>query len=236
MWQTSEVCFFIVTEAGFARRSEGAWGRDPHWKRSGAIITDLMINEQIRDREVRLIDTDGAQLGIVAGRDAQKMADDKRLDLVKISPTAKPPVCKIMDYSKFRFEQSKKEKEARKKQRTIDIKEIRLSPNIDTHDVNVKVKKATEFLKSGDKVKITIRFRGRELGRTEVAYGILNDLAQRLSEYGNIEKAPKMEARSMAMFMSPKPQSVEKAEKTEKAEKPEKIENQGVEKNAENQN
>jgi translation initiation factor IF-3 len=195
-----------------------------------------MINEQIRDREVRLIDTDGAQLGIVAGRDAQKMADDKRLDLVKISPTAKPPVCKIMDYSKFRFEQSKKEKEARKKQRTIDIKEIRLSPNIDTHDVNVKVKKATEFLKSGDKVKITIRFRGRELGRTEVAYGILNDLAQRLSEYGNIEKAPKMEARSMAMFMSPKPQSVEKAEKTEKAEKPEKIENQGVEKNAENQN
>ena len=166
-----------------------------------------MINEQIRDKEVRLIGTDGEQLGIVPGRDAQRMADEKRLDLVKISPTAKPPVCKIMDYSKFRFEQSKKEKEARKKQRTIDIKEIRLSPNIDTHDINVKLKKATEFLKSGDKVKITIRFRGRELGRTEVAYVILNDLAQKLSEHGNIEKPPKMEARTMAMFMSPKTQA-----------------------------
>ncbi|MDR0272561.1 MAG: translation initiation factor IF-3 [Clostridiales bacterium] len=174
-----------------------------------------MINEQIRDREVRLIDTDGAQLGIVAGRDAQRIADEKRLDLVKISPTAKPPVCKIMDYSKFRFEQSKKEKEARKKQRTIDIKEIRLSPNIDTHDINVKVKKATEFLKGGDKVKITIRFRGRELGRTEIAHVILNDLAQKLSEYGNVEKPPKMEARTMAMFMSPKPHLTEKAENKE---------------------
>ena len=171
-----------------------------------------MINEQIRDREVRLIDTDGTQLGIVQGRDAQKIADDKRLDLVKISPTAKPPVCKIMDYSKFRFEQSKKEKEARKKQRTIEIKEIRLSPNIDTHDINVKVKKAIEFLKDGDKVKITIRFRGRELGRTEIAHVILNDLAQKLSEYGNIEKPPKMEARTMAMFMSPKKTEVDKSE------------------------
>jgi translation initiation factor IF-3 len=178
-----------------------------------------MINEQIRDREVRLIDTDGAQLGIVDGRDAQKMADEKRLDLVKISPTAKPPVCKIMDYSKFRFEQSKKEKEARKKQRTIDIKEIRLSPNIDTHDINVKVKKAIEFLKGGDKVKITVRFRGRELGRTEVAHVIFNDLIQKLSEYGNVEKPPKMEARTMAMFMSPKPQTdKDKQEKSETKE------------------
>jgi len=177
-----------------------------------------MINEQIRDREVRLIDTDGTQLGIVEGREAQRIADEKRLDLVKISPTAKPPVCKIMDYSKFRFEQSKKEKEARKKQRTVDIKEIRLSPNIDTHDINVKVKKAIEFLKGGDKVKITIRFRGRELGRTEVAHVIFGDLTQKLSEYGNVEKPPKMEARTMAMFMSPKPQAVEKAEKTENNE------------------
>ncbi|MCL1882245.1 MAG: translation initiation factor IF-3 [Defluviitaleaceae bacterium] len=177
-----------------------------------------MINEQIRDKEVRLIDTDGAQMGIVAGREAQRIADEKRLDLVKISPTAKPPVCKIMDYSKFRFEQSKKEKEARKKQRTIDIKEIRLSPNIDTHDVNVKVRKAIEFLKGGDKVKISVRFRGRELGRTEIAHVILNDLAQKLSEYGNVEKPPKMEARTMAMFMSPKPQVLDKTEKTEGAE------------------
>jgi len=138
------------------------------------------------------------------GRDAQRIADEKRLDLVKISPTAKPPVCKIMDYSKFRFEQSKREKEARKKQRTIEIKELRLRPDTDTHDVEVKVRKAIEFLKSGDKVKVSIRFRGRELGRTEVGYGVLNDFASKIAEYGQIEKPPKMEARSMAMFLSPK--------------------------------
>ncbi len=163
-----------------------------------------MINDQIRDREVRLIDVDGAQLGIVAGREAQRIADEKRLDLVKISPTAKPPVCKIMDYSKFKFDQSKKEKEARKKQKTIDIKELRLSPNIDTHDVDVKVKKAIEFLEDGDKVKVTIRFRGRELGRTDMAYGIMHDFAAKVSQIGNVEKPPKMEARTMAMFLSPK--------------------------------
>jgi len=164
-----------------------------------------MINEQIRDKEVRLIDVDGAQLGIVPGKDAQRMADEKRLDLVKISPTAKPPVCKIMDYSKFRFEQSKKEKEARKKQRTISVKEVRLSPNIDTHDVEVKVRRAISFLKDGDKVKVTIRFRGRELGRTEIGYGIMNDFLAKVSEVGQVDKPPKMEARSMAMFLSPKP-------------------------------
>ena len=163
-----------------------------------------MINEQIRDKEVRLIDADGTQMGIVAGREAQRIADEKRLDLVKISPTAKPPVCKIMDYSKFKFDQSKKEKEARKKQRTIDIKELRLSPNIDTHDVDVKVKKAIEFLNEGDKVKVTIRFRGRELGRTEMAYSIMHDFADKVSQVGNVEKPPKMEARTMAMFLTPK--------------------------------
>jgi translation initiation factor IF-3 len=163
-----------------------------------------LINEQIRDREVRLIDADGTQLGIVAGRDAQRIADEKRLDLVKISPTAKPPVCKIMDYSKFRFDQQKKEKEARKRQKTIEIKELRLSPNIDTHDVDVKVKKAIEFLTAGDKVKITIRFRGRELGRTDMAYGIMHDFADKVSQVGVVEKPPKMEARSMAMFLTPK--------------------------------
>jgi len=184
-----------------------------------------MINEQIRDKEVRLIDTDGAQLGIVSSRDAQRIADEKRLDLVKISPTAKPPVCKIMDYSKFRFEQQKKEKEARKRQRTVEIKELRLSPIIDTHDINVKVKKAIEFLNSGDKVKITIRFRGRELGRTEVAHVIFGDLVQKLSEYGNVEKPPKMEARTMAMFMSPKTQAEKDKAEKEKAEKMEKLEN-----------
>ena len=164
-----------------------------------------MINDQIRDKEIRLIGADGAQLGIMPSREAQAMADEKRMDLVKISPTAKPPVCKIMDYSKFRFDQSKKEKEARKKQRTADVKEIRLSPNIDTHDVEVKVKKALGFLKDGDKVKVSIRFRGRELGRTEMGYGIMNDFAQKVSEVGQIDRPPKMEARSMAMFLTPKP-------------------------------
>ena len=167
-------------------------------------ITDLMINEQIRDKEVRLIDEDGTQLGIVDGKEAQRLADEKNLDLAKISPTAKPPVCKIMDYSKFRFDQQKKEKEARKKQKTVDIKELRLSPNTDTHDVNVKIKKANEFLKDGDKVKVSIRFRGRELGHTQVAYKILDDFAKAVAELGVIEKPPKMEGRSMAMFLAPK--------------------------------
>ncbi|MCL2421687.1 MAG: translation initiation factor IF-3 [Defluviitaleaceae bacterium] len=161
-----------------------------------------MINEQIRDKEVRLIDADGTQMGIVPGKDAQRIADEKKLDLVKISPTAKPPVCKIMDYSKFRFDQQKKEKEARKRQRTVDVKELRLSPNIDTHDINVKVKKAIEFLSSGDKVKITIRFRGREMSHRDNAYTIMHDFAEKVREVGVVEKPPKMEARSMAMFLS----------------------------------
>ncbi len=169
-----------------------------------SFITELMINDEIRDKEVRLIDADGAQLGVMSSRDAMKIADDKRMDLVKISPTAKPPVCKVMDYSKFKFDQAKKDKEARKKQKTIDIKELRLSPNIDTHDINVKVNKAIEFLKSGDKVKITIRFRGRELGHTDIAYGIMHDFAQQVSEHGIVEKPPRMETKSMAMFLTPK--------------------------------
>lgn len=166
-----------------------------------------MINEQIRDKEIRLIGDKGEQIGIISARDAQKIADEKKLDLVKISPTAKPPVCKIMDYSKYKFDLAKKEKEARKKQKTISIKELRLSPNIDTHDVEVKVKKAIEFLKDGNKVKISIRFRGRELSRTDVAVNIMNDFAQKVSEYGSIDKPPKMDARTMAMFLAPKAQN-----------------------------
>jgi len=163
-----------------------------------------MINEQIKDREVRLIDHDGTQLGIMSSREALNLADERKLDLVKISPTAKPPVCKIIDYSKFKFDQSKKEKEQRKRQKVITIKELRLSPNIDKHDVDVKIKKATEFLTDGDKVKISIRFRGREMGHTEIAYGILHDFAQSVAEFGTVEKPPKMEARTMAMFLTPK--------------------------------
>lgn len=167
-------------------------------------ITDLMTNGQIRDKEVRLISDTGEQLGIVSAKDAQKIADDRGLDLVKISPQAKPPVCKIMDYSKYKFDLAKKEKDARKKQKTVELKEVRLTPNTDTHDVEVKVKNAVKFLKSGNKVKISIRFRGRELSRQDIALKIMNDFADSISEYGVVDKAPKMEGRSMAMFVSPK--------------------------------
>ena len=165
-----------------------------------------MINEEIRDKEVRLVGPDGEALGIVTVRDAQALADEKKLDLVKIAPTAKPPVCKIMDYSKFRFEQIKKEKEARKKQKTIELKEIRLSPNIDTHDLNYRAKRAIEFLKEGAKVKVSIRFRyGRELGRADSVMKTMISFADSLSEYGVVEKLPKLEAKTMAMFLAPKP-------------------------------
>jgi translation initiation factor IF-3 len=163
-----------------------------------------MINGQIRDKEIRLISETGEQVGLMSARDAQKLADEKMLDLVKISPQAKPPVCKLMDYSKYKFDLAKKEKEARKKQKTISVKELRLSPNIDVHDVQVKVKNAIKFLKEGNKVKVSIRFRGRELTRKDVAIDIMTDFAEQVSEYGVIDKAPKMEARTMAMFLAPK--------------------------------
>lgn len=167
------------------------------------LITDLMINDQIRDKEVRLINHDGEQLGIVPGNVAKNKAYDAGMDLVKISPNAKPPVCKIMDYSKYKFEQSKKAKEVRKKQKTIEVKELRLSPNIDINDVNTKIRHAVKFLKAGNKVKITIRFRGRELGHTEIGKNIMLDFAKQVEEYGVVEKPPKMEARSMSMFLAP---------------------------------
>ncbi len=163
-----------------------------------------MINEQIRDKEIRLIDENGEQLGIVSSKEAQKLADERKLDLVKIAPTAKPPVCRIMDYGKYRFDQAKKEKEARKKQKTIDVKELRLSPSIDTHDIQVKVKKAIEFLKNGDKVKVSIRFRGREIGHSKGSVVILEDFAKDIAEYGVVDKPPKMEAKSLVMFLAPK--------------------------------
>ena len=140
----------------------------------------------------------------MSARDAQKLADEKNLDLVKISPQAKPPVCKIMDYSKYKFDLAKKEKEAKKKQKVVETKEVRLSPNIDTHDVQVKVKNAVKFLKAGNKVKVSIRFRGRELARHDAAIEIMKDFAAQVSEVGQIDKEPKMEARTMAMFLGPK--------------------------------
>lgn len=163
-----------------------------------------MINEQIRDREVRLIGEDGAQLGIMSSREAMRLAEEAGLDLVKIAPTAKPPVCKIVDYGKFKYEQVRKEKEARKKQRTVEIKEIRLSPNIDSNDLNTKVNAARKFLSKGDKVKITLRFRGREMAHMNSSRHILDDFASSLSDIAVVEKAPKVEGRSMTMFLTEK--------------------------------
>ena len=163
-----------------------------------------MINEQIRDKEVRLIGEDGEQLRIVSSRDALKMAEEAGLDLVKIAPTAKPPVCKIVDYGKYKYEQVRKEKEVKKKQKVIDIKEIRLSPNIDTNDLNTKIGAARKFLTKGDRVKITLRFRGREMAHMNNSKHILDDIAQSLSDIAVVEKAPKVEGRSMTMFLTEK--------------------------------
>lgn len=167
-------------------------------------ISDLMINEQIRDKEIRLVGEDGSQLGVMPTRDAMRMAEEAGLDLVKIAPTAKPPVCKIVDYGKYKYEMLRKEKEARKKQRTIEIKEIRLSPNIDTNDLNTKINAARKFLTKGDRVKITLRFRGREMAHMNSSKHILDDFAQSLSDISVVEKAPKVEGRSMTMFLTEK--------------------------------
>ena len=163
-----------------------------------------MINEQIRDKEVRLIGEDGEQLGIMSAREALMKAEEAGLDLVKIAPTAKPPVCKIVDYGKYKYEQIRKEKEANKKQKFIDVKQIRLSPNIDTNDLNTKVNAARKFLSKGDKVKITLRFRGREMAHMNNSKHILDDFAEALSDIAVVEKAPKVEGRSMTMFLTEK--------------------------------
>ena len=163
-----------------------------------------MINEQIRDREVRVIGEDGEQLGIMSPRDAMKLAEEAGVDLVKIAPTSKPPVCKIVDYGKFKYEQTRKEKEAKKKQKVIDVKEIRLSPNIDTNDLNTKVNAARKFLSKGDKVKVTLRFRGREMAHMSSSKHILDDIAENLSDVAVVEKAPKIEGRSIGMVLAEK--------------------------------
>ncbi len=167
-------------------------------------INDLMINGQIRDKEVRLIGSNGEQLGIMSAREAQKLADEAELDLVKVSPNAKPPVCKIIDYGKYRYELARKEKEAKKKQKTVEIKEIRLSPNIDTNDLNTKVNAAKKFLSKGNKVKITLRFRGREMAHIAQSRHILDDFAKEVEEMAVVEKAPKQEGRSISMVLAEK--------------------------------
>ncbi|SIS77914.1 bacterial translation initiation factor 3 (bIF-3) [Kroppenstedtia eburnea] len=163
-----------------------------------------LVNEAIRAREVRLIDSDGNQLGIQPLREALRLAREADLDLVNVAPKAKPPVCRIMDYGKYRYEQSKREKEARKNQKTIQIKEIRFSPSIEEHDVNTKLRNVKKFLSNGDKVKLTIRFRGREITHQDIGRRILNRMAEEVKEIGDVERYPKMEGRHMIMILSPK--------------------------------
>ena len=165
----------------------------------------MRINEEIRAREVRVIGSDGEQLGIMSGREAQQLAYEKHLDLVEIAPTAKPPVCRIMDYGKYRYEQQKREKESRKKQKTFDIKEVKLRPGIEEHDFNVKFKNAVRFLEDGDKVKVTIMFRGRELSHPELGEVLLNKMAAQLKEMAVVERQPKLEGKNMMMIVAPKP-------------------------------
>ena len=163
-----------------------------------------MINEQIRDKEIRLIGADGEQLGIMSAKDAMKLAREADVDLVKIAPSATPPVCKLVNYSKFKYEQAKREKEAKKKQKVVEIKEVRLSPNIDANDLNTKISAARKFLEKGNRVKVTLRFRGREMAHVEASKHILIEFAQKLEDVAVVEKLPKLEGRSMTMFLTEK--------------------------------
>ena len=167
-------------------------------------ISELLINEQIRDKEIRLIGEDGEQLGIMSAKDALKLAKEAELDLVKIAPNAKPPVCKVIDYGKYRYELARKEKEAKKKQKTVELKEIRLTPNIEANDLNTKMSAAKKFIEKGNKVKITLRFRGREMAHMNSSKHILDDFAEGLSDVAVVEKAPKVEGRSIGMVLAEK--------------------------------
>lgn len=167
--------------------------------------TAHQINEEIRDKEVRLISAEGEQLGVLPLAAALNKAAEADLDLVKISPNATPPVCKLMDYGKYRFEQTKREKEAKKNQRVVEIKEVRMSPGIDVNDFNVKLRNAQRFLAEGNRVKVTVRFRGREMAHTDIGKRLLIQFAEDCSEIAAMDKEPKLEGRHMNMFLSPKP-------------------------------
>ena len=190
--RTSQVRFFVRRTGCF----KNLW-RCPK-------ISELLINEEIREREVRVIDSDGTQLGIMPTKDALRIAQEKDLDLINIAPQAKPPVCKIMDYVKYKFELNKREKENRKNQKVINIKEVQLSPSIDTNDFNTKCNHAIKFLQKGDKVKVMVRFRGRELSHSQIGFTLLEKFAAQASEAGSIEKPAKLEGRNMTMFLAPK--------------------------------
>ncbi len=193
MWATAPASFFILLE----RALHSFW-------RWNTISKDHMINDEIRVKEVRLIGADGEQLGITPIREALQIAQDANLDLVNVAPTAKPPVCRIMDYGKFRYETQKKEKEARKNQKIVDIKEIRLSATIDEHDFQTKLRNAVKFLGEGDKVKASVRFRGREIAHSEIGRRVLERLATETADISSQERAPKLEGRSMIMILTPK--------------------------------
>jgi translation initiation factor IF-3 len=164
----------------------------------------LFVNEQIKAREVLVIDADGTQLGVIKTSEALQMAQEKKMDLVNVAPGARPPVCRLMDYGKYKYEQSKRDREARKKQKTTTIKEIKLRPNIDTHDFEVKVKRGKKFLENGDKVKVTVMFRGREITHPEIAKRLSQQMAESLDEFSVVEKAAKQEGRNMIMILAPK--------------------------------
>lgn len=165
---------------------------------------EVQINEEIRDKEVRVIGSDGTQLGVMSAKEAQKLAEEQEFDLVKIAPQATPPVCKIMDYGKYVFEQSKREKEARKNQKVVEIKEIRMFSTIDTNDFNTKVNQAIKFLKSGDKLKVSVRFRKRAIAHPHLGEELLEKFKEACAEAGTVEKPSKMEGRALVMFVSPK--------------------------------
>ncbi|HHX87649.1 MAG TPA: translation initiation factor IF-3 [Firmicutes bacterium] len=164
---------------------------------------NLFINEQISAREVLVIDTDGTQLGVLKIDEALRVAEDRKLDLVNVAPTARPPVCRIMDYGKYKYEQSKRERDARKKQKQITVKEVKFRPNIEQHDFEVKMKNARRFLEDGDKVKVTVMFRGREITHSSIAYRLCERLAEEVKQYGSVERHPKLEGRNMIMILTP---------------------------------
>ena len=181
-----------------------------------------LINDEIQEKEIRLIGSDGEQMGLMSSAEAQKIADEQDLDLVMISPNAKPPVCKIMDYGKYRFEQNKKVKEAKKNQHVMDVKEIRMSPGIGENDFNTKLKNGQKFLADGDRVKVSVRFRGREMAHTNIGEKLLRDFAAKCADIANLDKEPKLEGRSMSIFLSPKSQNQLKKEQKAKKQAAEK--------------
>ena len=178
-------------------------------------INEPMINEEIRDREVRVISADGTQLGVMATRAAIELAEQQGLDLVKIVPTAQPPVCKLMDYDKHRYEQSKRERELRKNQRIVTLKEVQLSATIEENDIQTKFKNAVKFLEDGDKVKVSIRFRGRQIAHSDIGLKIMQDFATRIEEFGTVERRPMLEGRHMIMILAPKAEKKSFAEKSQ---------------------